>query len=55
MVIGGRGFANSEILENWSLPSPFGEVHTTEMGNAGIMGRDGPAALDSPLEDGKGD
>ena len=39
------------MLENGSLPSPFGEVLATEMGELGIIGCGGPPALDTPLED----
>ena len=46
---------NVKSSKKGSLPSPFGEVLATEMGDAGMIDRDGPAALDTPLEDGKGD
>ena len=53
VVGGGWGFTHRQIPEVGSLPSPFGEALATEIGDVGIMGCDGPPALDTPLEDGK--
>ena len=50
---GDGGFTDCDILENGSLPSPFGEVLSTEMGDIGIVDGGGLPALDTPYEGGK--